>query len=202
MMVGAEVDPIARVVFYAVIGCWCVFLVTFALRARWPKSRVTQRDPSAMIGFFLQAVGYFAVWVAPLQRSQFSAIVPMPRVAEGALAGLTVALAVASVWLVNAASRRLGKHWALAARLVEGHDLIRDGPYRYVRNPIYTGMFGLLLATGLAMSRWTTLVVATLVFAVGTVIRIRREERLLRQAFGASFEEYARKVPALIPGLY
>ena len=195
-------DPIARVVFYAVIVCWCVFLVTFALRARWPRSRVTQRDRSAMAGFFLQAVGYFAVWLSPLQREHFSAIVPMPQVAEGLLAVLTVALAAASVWLVNAASRRLGKQWALAARLVEGHDLITDGPYRWIRNPIYTGMFGLLLATGLAMSRWTTLLVAALVFAAGTVIRIRREEGLLRQAFGSAFDEYSRKVPALIPGIY
>jgi protein-S-isoprenylcysteine O-methyltransferase Ste14 len=195
-------DPIAHAVFYAVIVCWCVFLVTFALRSRWPKSRVTQRDRSAMAGMFLQAVSYFAVWFYPLQRKQFSAIVAMPRPAEVALAVLTVVLAAASVWLVNAASRRLGKQWALAARLVEGHDLITDGPYGWMRNPIYTGMFGLLLATGLAMSRWTTLLVAALVFAIGTVIRVRREERLLRQAFGPSFEEYARKVPALIPGIY
>jgi protein-S-isoprenylcysteine O-methyltransferase Ste14 len=201
-MAAAVVDPIARVVFYAVIGCWCVFLVTFALRARWPKTRVTQRDRSAMAGFALQALGYFAVWISPLQRKQFSAIVPMPQFVEVVLAVLTLGLAAASVWLVNAASRRLGKQWALAARVVEGHDLISDGPYRYVRNPIYMGMFGLLLATGLAMSEWTTLLASALVFAVGTVIRIRKEERLLRQAFGASFDEYARKVSALIPGIY
>jgi protein-S-isoprenylcysteine O-methyltransferase Ste14 len=172
------------------------------LRARRPKRQETKRDRTAMVGLFLQTVGYFAVWISPLQRTQFSAIVPMPQFVEVVLAVLTVALAAASVWLVNAASRRLGKQWALAARLVEGHDLITDGPYRWMRNPIYTGMFGLLLATGLAMSRWTTLLVAALVFAIGTVIRIRREERLLRQAFGASFDEYARKVPALVPGIY
>jgi protein-S-isoprenylcysteine O-methyltransferase Ste14 len=201
-MVAANADPVARAVYYAVIGCWCIFLVAFALRARRTKSHETKRDWTAMIGFSLQAVGYFAVWLAPLQRKQFSAIVPMPRAAEVVLAVLTVALAAASVWLVNAASRRLGKQWALAARLVEGHDLIMDGPYRWMRNPIYTGMFGLLLATGLAMSRWTSLLAAALVFAVGTVIRVRREERLLRQAFGAAFDEYARKVPALVPGIY
>lgn len=155
-----------------------------------------------MAGFAMQALGYFAVWISPLQRKQFSPIVRMPQFVEVVLAVLTLGLAAASVWLVNAASRRLGKQWALAARLVEGHDLISDGPYGYVRNPIYTGMFGLLLATGLAMSQWTTLLAAVLVFAVGTVIRIRREERLLRQAFGASFDEYARKVPALIPWIY
>ena len=201
-MVAAMADPIAKAVFYAVIGCWCIFLITFGLRARRSKSQATKRDRSAMAGLFLQAVGYFAVWFSPLCRKQFSAIVPMPRAAEMVLAVLTVALAAASVWLVNAASRRLGKQWGLAARLVEGHDLISDGPYRLVRNPIYAGMFGLLLATGLAMSRWTTLLAASAVFVAGTVIRIRSEEKLLRQAFGAAFEKYARDVPALIPGIY
>jgi protein-S-isoprenylcysteine O-methyltransferase Ste14 len=201
-MSAAIADPIAEAVFYAVIGCWFIFLISFGLRARRRKSQETKRDRSAMFGLFLQSLGYFAVWLPPLRRQPFSAIVPMPRSAEVALAVLTVALAAASVWLVNAASRRLGKQWALAARLVEGHDLISDGPYRLVRNPIYAGMFGLLLATGLAMSSWATLLAASAVFVSGTLIRIRREEKLLRQAFGAMFEEYAQKVPALIPGIY
>ena len=115
---------------------------------------------------------------------------------------LIVAIAVASVWLVNAAARRLGKQWALAARLVEGHTLIQDGPYRFVRNPIYLGMFGMLVATGLAAGRWVPLLVAIALFIPGTYIRIRSEERLLRQAFGPEFEAYTRKVPALIPRIY
>ena len=201
-MTAAMADPIARVVFYAVVACWGIFLITFGLRAYRTKSQETKRNRTAVAGFLLQSLGYLAVWFYPLQRERFSAIVPMPRAAEVLLAILTVALAAASVWLVNAASRRLGKQWALAARLVEGHDLITDGPYRWTRNPIYTGMFGLLLATGMAMSRWTTLLAASAVFVAGTLIRIHSEERLLRQAFGASFDEYARKVPALIPGIY
>jgi protein-S-isoprenylcysteine O-methyltransferase Ste14 len=63
-------------------------------------------------------------------------------------------------------------------------------------------MFGMLLATGLAAGRWIPLLVAIVLFTAGTYIRIRSEERLLRQAFGSEFEEYARKVPALIPGIY
>jgi protein-S-isoprenylcysteine O-methyltransferase Ste14 len=151
---------------------------------------------------FLQAVAYFSVGFYPLQQQQFSPVTSGSRVVEWVLAVLTVAIAIASVWLVNAAARRLGKQWALAARLVEGHTLIQDGPYRFVRNPIYTGMFGMLLATGLAAGRWIPLLVAIVLFASGTYIRIRSEERLLRQAFGSEFEEYARNVPALIPGIY
>ena len=103
---------------------------------------------------------------------------------------------------VATAARRLGKQWALAARVVEGHNLIQDGPYRFVRNPIYTGMFGMLLATGLVMGQWLLLPLGIVLFIVGTIVRVRTEERLLREAFGEEFEAYKRKVPALIPGIY
>lgn len=191
-----------KAAFYAVIACWWIFLLTFWLRKRPPRVRETKRDWTSLIGMFLQGAAYFCVWSFPLEQKHFSPVRSVSPVVEWWLAALTVALAVASTWLVNAAARRLGKQWALAARLVEGHMLIQDGPYRFVRNPIYTGMFGMLLATGLAVTRWIPLLLAIVLFAAGTYIRIRSEERLLREAFGAEFEAYARKVPALIPGIY
>jgi protein-S-isoprenylcysteine O-methyltransferase Ste14 len=77
--------------------------------------------------------------------------------------------------------------------------LVTDGPYALVRHPIYTGMFGMLLATGLAVSRWHFLLAGAGLYWLGTVIRTRVEERLLRSAFGAAYDDYARRVPALIP---
>jgi protein-S-isoprenylcysteine O-methyltransferase Ste14 len=103
---------------------------------------------------------------------------------------------------MKSAVRTLGKQWAVAARLVEGHKLITEGPYAYVRNPIYTGMFGMLLATGLAMEHWIATIAAVVIFAAGLVIRVRTEEKLLRAAFGQEFEDYAQRVPAVIPGIY
>jgi protein-S-isoprenylcysteine O-methyltransferase Ste14 len=46
------------------------------------------------------------------------------------------------------------------------------------------------------------LLIATLVFAAGTLIRVRSEEQLLREAFGQQFEVYARKVSAVVPFLF
>ena len=190
-----------KAAFYAVIACWWIFLLTFWLRKRPPRARETKRDWTSLAGLLLQAAGYFIIWFPQFRRKQFWPAEASPLV-EWGLAVLSLSMAIASVCLVNAAARRLGKQWALAARLVEGHTLIRDGPYRFVRNPIYTGMFGLLLATGLCLTQWLPLLAAAALFAVGTRIRVRSEENLLREAFGSEFEEYARHVPALIPGIY
>lgn len=166
------------------------------------RARESKREGTAILGMVLEGAGYFMVWIQPLQRKQFAPFAPESRVVEWGLAVLAVAIAAGSTWLVNAASRRLGKQWALAARLVEGHSLIQEGPYHLVRNPIYLGMFGMMLAVGLVMTQWMALLVASLVFMAGTYIRIRSEERLLREAFGDEFEAYTRKVPALIPRIY
>jgi protein-S-isoprenylcysteine O-methyltransferase Ste14 len=119
-----------------------------------------------------------------------------------ALGILTVALGIGSLWLVAAAIRTLGKQWAVTARLIEGHRLVTEGPYSLVRNPIYTGMLGMLLATGVALRHWVELILGTVLFAIGLGIRVRSEEKLLRSAFGQEFEEYARHVPAVLPGIY
>jgi protein-S-isoprenylcysteine O-methyltransferase Ste14 len=191
-----------RVAFYGIIVCWWVFGLTFWLRKRPPRAPEAKRDWTSLIGLLLQALAYLCIWSYPLIRKQVAPAASGAPVLEWALAALTLALAVASAWLVNSSARRLGKQWALAARLVEDHTLIQDGPYRFVRNPIYAGMFGLLIATGLAVTQPIPLLLATVLFAAGTYIRIQSEERLLRQAFGAEFDEYARRVPALIPGIY
>src|SRR5207302_11270879 len=139
------------------------------------------------------------VW--SVHRQPFTPFVPLGKFFEIASAVLTMALAIGSVWFVSIAVRTLGKQWSLAARVLEGHKLITSGPYSVVRNPIYTGMFGMLLASSLAVSHWIGLSMAIVVFAIGTFIRVRSEEKLLREAFGAEFDEYARRVPAVIPFL-
>jgi protein-S-isoprenylcysteine O-methyltransferase Ste14 len=191
-----------KVAFYGVIVCWWLFALTFWLKKRPPKVKEAKRDWTSLLGLAVQSVAYFLVWFDPLRRR---ALVPgsvESPAAEWCIAVLAVTIALGSVLLVWTAARQLGKQWALAARLVEGHDLIQGGPYRFVRNPIYTGMFGMLLATGLAMGRWNALAIAIVVFLAGTYIRIQSEERLLRGAFGDQFEEYKRRVSALIPGIY
>ena len=194
------VDWIAAAAFFCVIASLVAFALVFRLRKKSPAAQEKKRDRASYWGIGLEAIGYWSVWIWP--RRYFSPIVPMPKAAEIAATSLTIAICAASVWLCGAAVRTLGKQWTYRARVIEGHELITQGPYSLVRNPIYLGMFGMLLATGLAVGRWPVVVGAIIVFLIGTAIRIRSEERLLRQAFGEKFEEYARRVWVFIPGIY
>lgn len=191
-----------KAAFYGVIACWWLFALTFWLRKHPPRAREAKRDLRSYLGLGLQALAYGMVWMGPMQHGSIFVPERSPAWFAWAVTGATLVIAIASVGLVNAAARRLGKQWSLGARVVEGHDLIQDGPYRVVRNPIYTGMLGMLVATGLAVDRWIPLSVAIVVFLIGTVIRVGIEERLLRETFGQQFDDYARRVPSLIPGVY
>jgi protein-S-isoprenylcysteine O-methyltransferase Ste14 len=99
------------------------------------------------------------------------------------------------------AARALGRQFRFEAALDSSHTLVRSGPYRYVRHPIYTSMLCILLATGFVISHFEMLLAATVVFLCGALIRIRVEDRLLESQFGAEFLNYKQHVPGILPFL-
>jgi protein-S-isoprenylcysteine O-methyltransferase Ste14 len=194
--------PLALATLAGVILCWFVFAGIFLLRKRPPKAPEARRDRTATLGIALQMCAYFLVWFQPPRRPFLPPVAVLSGLPGIVFSVVTVAIAAASGWLLEVAVHTLGKQWALQARLVEDHKLITVGPYAYLRNPIYTGMLGMLIATGLAMEHWIALPVAVIIFVVGMVIRVHSEEKLLRVAFGEEFEQYAKRVRAVIPGIY
>ncbi|MGI8917655.1 MAG: methyltransferase family protein [Pyrinomonadaceae bacterium] len=190
---------LAPVVFVVVLACWLVFVLTFLLRKKPPVTTDRKRDPNSIFGIVLQALSLLIVWA--VRRPLFTSFVPSSNAISDLLEIIAIVSAIASILLIIASVRTLGKEWSLTARVVTGHKLATNGPYNFVRHPIYTAMLGMLLANGIAFSYWPALVVAVAVYLAGTLNRIRSEERLLRETFGAEFEAYAARVPALLPGL-
>jgi protein-S-isoprenylcysteine O-methyltransferase Ste14 len=193
-------DFLPTLVVALVICAWFGFVLVFLLRKKPAVATEAKRDRGSIAGVVLQGFSYGIVW--SVHRYFFSPFISSTRPIEITYAVVTVAIAFGSVFIVMAAVQALGKEWSVTARLVEGHQLATRGPYRFVRHPIYTGMFGMLVATGLAISHWIGLVLAIVIFFVGTVIRVRIEERLLRALFGPEFDDYVRRVPAMLPGVY
>jgi protein-S-isoprenylcysteine O-methyltransferase Ste14 len=191
---------LAAAVFTIVMVCWWVFAFTFLLRRNPATAPDQKRDPRSIPGVLLQALSYMIVWA--VRRPLFTAFTPSSRVAAIIMGLFAVAVAIVSVVLVITAVKTLGKEWSITARVVTGHKLATTGPYDFVRHPIYTGMLGMLVATGIAVSYWPALLIAICVFLAGTIIRIRSEERLLQEIFGTEFKNYAQKTPALLPGLF
>jgi protein-S-isoprenylcysteine O-methyltransferase Ste14 len=187
------------VTFVVVMLCWFAFAAMLIKRQRITTTADAKRDRASDYGLALQGLGYLVVWV--VTRELFTPIVPNSRYVSLGFAVLAMSVAVGSVVIIIFAINTLGREWSVKARLIEGHKLVTHGPYHWVRHPIYTGMLGMLIATGLAISRWPALLIGIAVFMCGTLVRIKSEERLLRGAFGPDFDNYSRRVSAILPGI-
>jgi len=176
---------------------WVAFGAIFIFRKKWSPDKTRKSDRASLVGIAIQTLSLPAVWMMP--RKHQATILPLSFWFQFLSTILVVAVVIVSLWIMAAALHVLGKQWSLQARVLENHKLVREGPYRFVRHPIYTGMLGMIVAGGLAWSHWIGFLVAVALFAIGTAIRVRSEEKLLREQFGEEFDDYKRSVPAVIP---
>jgi protein-S-isoprenylcysteine O-methyltransferase Ste14 len=183
------------VVAVVVIASGIVF-ITFAQLAR--RRAVAERGASLRTSGGLPQVVPFFFWVpyavVALRLGPAIALPEAVRLAGLALSVLGVAFAL---WSIVS----LGRHYDLVLEIHAGHQLVRSGPFRWVRHPVYTGLaahfIGACLATGNVVLTAGTLLVTLPAF----LARARSEERLLRERFGADYDRYADEVPMLLPGL-
>jgi protein-S-isoprenylcysteine O-methyltransferase Ste14 len=108
-----------------------------------------------------------------------------------ALVALGLAFAVAArVWL--------GGNWSGVVAIKQEHELVRAGPYRWVRHPIYAGLLVALLGWVITLGEVRG-VIALPLFIGGFLRRVALEERFLEEEFGAAYSHYRGEVPCLIP---
>ena len=102
-----------------------------------------------------------------------------------------------SIW----ARMTLGTNWSSTVTLKDDHTLVRSGPYRLVRHPIYTGILFALAGSAFQAGLVRSFLGVALCIA-GFWIKIRVEERLMTQHFGEQYIVYRREVKALVPFVF
>lgn len=158
---------------------------------RQPVSSGLQQTALVLVGFYL----IFGSPSNPDWLNQPVLTVTLPI----ALAGFGIAVCgiAFSIW----ARLTLGENWSAAPSIKRDHALIRSGPYRIVRHPIYTGMLvalvGSVLQHGLVRS-----FLGFLICGVGLWLKLAVEEQFMVQCFGGEYLRYRRDVSALVPFLF
>ena len=105
------------------------------------------------------------------------------------LAGLAIA-----VW----ARIQLGHYWSDKVVLKVNHQLIRSGPYAYMRHPIYSGVLLAVAGTALVLGQWRGLL-AFLLLLTNYWVKAEREERILSARFGQEFHDHQQQAGFLFP---
>ena len=180
---------------------WVLFALYWSLAATNAPARDAESRASRRVHEILINAGYLMLLVPigflptlPFLQYRFvPASLPLKIIG---LAVQTGSFALA-VW----ARRTLGQNWSGRIEIKADHQLVRSGPYRLLRHPIYSAVFGMLTGTALAIGRVHALY-AIVIIAVAYWRKIRMEEAKLREAFGVAYEQYRLTTWALIPGLF
>jgi protein-S-isoprenylcysteine O-methyltransferase Ste14 len=85
--------------------------------------------------------------------------------------------------------------------IVKNQELATDGAYRFVRHPLYTGNILLVVGFALAGSRWWGIPLALFFFWFYYPTAIEYEDRKLQRIFGAAWDQWSARTPALVPRL-
>jgi protein-S-isoprenylcysteine O-methyltransferase Ste14 len=93
----------------------------------------------------------------------------------------------------------LGRNWSGVLELYEQHELVTEGPYRFVRHPMYTSVYlkgiGILLLSANWIVGGGYLAAVTLMYA----LRVRDEEQMMLEHFGEEYRSYMSRTARLVP---
>ena len=174
-----------------------VFGLLVMARSGGPRDEAgSKRSRLSVMGIVIQFISFFLIGFGQMTISY------APTSPEAIKqAGVTLVLSAVTCALFAASKRALGRNWSLVARTRSDHDLVTWGPFAYVRHPIYSALFLWLIAMAVAFGHYWGLVLGVPLYWIGTILRIREEERLLRAQFGAEYEAYAKRVKRFLPGI-
>ncbi len=179
-----------------IVGLWIAFIAIWALAAVKTKRTARRRSGwrrSVQLG--LAVLGLILLLdrrlAAEWLNSRF-----LPDTAAVAWAG--VAMTVGGIAFAVWARFVLGRNWSSQVAVKQGHELVRRGPYRLVRHPIYSGVLLALLGTAAAIGELRGLIAFGL-FGAGWWLKVRVEEIVLLGQFGEQYRIYQSEVKALLP---
>jgi len=185
-----------------ILGMWIALGVLWAVLwlARLSGGRPAARSESTGSRLLHLALMTMAFWLlfrkTPELGPLSSRIFPdMPAVQiTGAI--ITFAGLAFTAW----ARTILGRNWSADVTIRQDHHLIRTGPYRWVRHPIYSGLLLAMLGTAIYLGLLRGLA-GTLIGLAAFRMKASLEEAFLTEQFGPEYIEYKKKVKALIPSV-
>jgi protein-S-isoprenylcysteine O-methyltransferase Ste14 len=193
MAAHPEFEIALRLVWAAVIGYWVwgARNVKAAVRTESQWKRLILYILPLIVAALLLGPGHWFghTW---LREPFISHSVPIES--------LGLALCLLGALLACYARGYLGRNWSGSVQLKQDHELIRKGPYRHVRHPIYSGFLLLFLGSAAIVGEWRGLVAVAIVFA-SFWRKLRLEEHWLTQHFGSRYSDYVRQTKAIVPGL-
>jgi protein-S-isoprenylcysteine O-methyltransferase Ste14 len=183
--------------FAIAAACWFLFFA-YWLYAAIRKRKAAKRRDSAIgrMGQLLPMAAAYILMFSDAAHWGWLGMRFLPRSVELEVVGavLTAAGLGMAIW----ARRYLGANWSAQVSIRADHELIRTGPYRWIRHPIYTGMLIGLAGTELVLGENRGMI-SFAIAAASFYFKARKEEIFLAQEFGSRFQEHTRNTGMFLP---
>lgn len=188
---------IASKLFAALCLVWLASELWLGWRRRsTDAARTRDRGTLRMLLITIYACIALAVWLSYQGWTRYP---PAPRTN---LFWIGVVLMIAGMLFRGWAVRVLADYFTVDVTIRSDHRLIREGPYRWLRHPSYTGSLATFYGFALALGNVLSLLVIVVPVTAAFLRRIRIEEGVLADAFPDQYAAYARQTKRLIPFLW
>lgn len=111
-------------------------------------------------------------------------------------------LLIFGVWLFWRSHRDLGRNWSVSLEIREGHEIVNTGVYKRIRHPMYSAIFLVFLAQALLINNWIAGFGGIAAFLLMYIIRVPREEAMMRESFGEEYDDYCWTTGRILPKLF
>jgi protein-S-isoprenylcysteine O-methyltransferase Ste14 len=146
-------------------------------------------------------IGGLILWMSPLaylinpQWMSWSKI-GLPEPIRWLGVGLGILCVLGIYWLFSS----IGNSISPTSATRQQHQLVTNGPYRWVRHPLYTVGASMFIAFGMTADNWFIAALGVLAF-IGMAIRTPKEEANLIEKFGDEYREYMKRTGRFLPRL-
>lgn len=180
---------------FVIIGCWIFFIGYWTVTAFRQKRAAERNSFVSSLPYRAPLIlGGLLLW---FQRFPYPLNVTLTPDSEPAwILGAVICLfgLATAIW----ARWVLAGNWSSEVTFKQAHELVRTGPYHFVRHPIYTGLISMCLGTAMATGQLHSWL-GVLLLCVGFWIKLKLEERLMLQHFPHDYPAYQKQVKALVP---
>ncbi len=179
------------------IVMWVAFVVEEFVLIK-AVSTVAQSDPLS------RRIERFAIWQPGVGMALTGALVGRFGHVwlDGFANGTGVVLCMAGLRLRYWSRRTLGRFFTIGVVKQEGHVVVRQGPYRFVRHPAYLGFMLFYTGLPLVVGSWFGLLVLSLPAAAIFCWLVVVEDRKLEEVLGADYAQYKTQSARLVPGVW
>lgn len=175
-----------------------LYAIRFPHSARRHASRIVERRADVLERLVLAAMTATMmalpfVWLASGAPRFADYALPPAATVLGAM------LLASAVWLFWRSHADLGRNWSPTLELRDGHGLVTGGVYARIRHPMYAAVALFSAAQPLLLHNWIAGPLVLLAFTALWLVRVPREEAMMRDRFGAEWNAYVARTGRLLP---